>query len=61
MFGLLDVWTLLREQQLHYQVRFNILTPSEYTTVSQIHTIHMFGLLDVWTLLREQQFASKLP
>ena len=35
-------------------------TPSEYATVSQIHTIHMFGLLGVWTLLREQQFGSQL-
>ena len=32
---------LLREQQFGSQLGFNILTPSEYATVSQIHTIHM--------------------
>ena len=40
------------------KVGFNI-QPSEYATVSQIHTIHMFGLLDVWTLLREQQLRAR--
>ena len=32
---------LLREQQFGSQVHFNIPTPSEHATVSQIHTIHM--------------------